>query len=74
MQTLRERLLAELTERQGRKGYPTWWWAHSTRRGNSTVAQARQELKSMEAEGLVERAESRSNQIQWRRVGGSNAD
>lgn len=67
-QTLRQRLLDELSQHDRTNGYPTWWWAHSTRRGDSTVAQARKELKQMEREGLVVRARSYSNQIQWRRV------
>lgn len=69
MKTLRERLLDELSEnyRDGH-GWPTWWWAHSKRRGDSTVAQARAELKKLEAEGLVRRVRSRSNMILWARV------
>lgn len=67
--SLRDRLLDELSEhhRDGH-GWPTWWWAHSKRRGDSTVAQARTELKKLERDGLVRRASSRSNQIQWIRV------
>lgn len=69
MKTLRERLLEELSENyRGGQGWPTWWWAHSKRRGDSTVAQARAELKKMEAEGLVRRVRSRSNMILWARV------
>lgn len=67
-QTLRQRLLDELSQQDRANGYPTWWWAHSTRRGDSTVAQARKELQQMEREGLVIRTRSRSNQIEWRRV------
>lgn len=69
MKTLRERLLDELSEhyRDGH-GYPTWWWAHSKRRGDSTVAQARKELQVLEKEGLVKRASSHSNRINWVRV------
>lgn len=67
-ESLRQRLIAELTEKEGDRGYPTWWWAHSTRRGETTVAQARKELQQMEREGLVERASSQKNQIQWRRL------
>lgn len=63
--SLRERLLDELSEKHRERGYPTWWWAHSKRRGNSTVAQARKELQAMEKEGLVRRTESTRNQIQW---------
>lgn len=63
--SLRERLLDELGETHSERGYPTWWWAHSARRGNSTVTHARKELQAMEKEGLVRRTESKSNQIQW---------
>lgn len=68
--SLRERLLDELSEhhRDGH-GWPTWWWAHSKRKGDSTVTQAREELKRMEKEGLVKRLGwSQSNNIIWTRV------
>lgn len=74
MTVLRERLTAELVEHDHYLGYPTWWWRGSKRRGESTVTDARKELKKMEGEGLVVRARSRGNQIQWRLVGASNAD
>lgn len=69
VRSLRGRLLDELSEKGARpNGYPTWWWAHSSRRGESTVAEARKELKKLEAEGLVIRVISSRNQIQWKRV------
>ncbi len=67
--SLRDRLLDELSEhhRDGH-GWPTWWWAHSKRRGDSTVAQARKELMNLEKEGLVKRARSTRNMILWIRA------
>ena len=70
---LRERLVAELRENNRERGWPTWWWAFSKRRGESTVTQAREELKRMERDGLVERVRSYSNQIEWALKEGQDA-